>query len=87
MTISALWDRFFWSFVLLVFAAIVWLWYFDESQRYFPFGFLVGFAVGGAYFVKGLRDMRATARRIQKAVAEAEQAAAMARMDEEPRDA
>ena len=31
MTISALWDRFFWAFVLLVFAAIVWLWFFGES--------------------------------------------------------
>lgn len=84
MTISALWDRFFWAFVLLVFAAIVWLWFFGESQRYFPWGLLVGLAIGTTYFAIGVRNMRAEARRVERAVADAEAAAALARMEEEP---
>jgi preprotein translocase subunit SecF len=84
MTISALWDRFFWAFVLLVFAAIVWLWFFGESQRYFPWGLLVGLAVGTTYFAIGVRNMRAEARRVERALAEAEAAGALARMEEEP---
>lgn len=87
MTISALWDRFFWSFVLVVFAAIVWLWFFDESQRYFPLGLLAGLAIGGAYFAKGVRDMRREARRIERAIAAAEAAGALARLEEERADA
>jgi peptidoglycan/LPS O-acetylase OafA/YrhL len=84
MTISALWDRFFWAFVLLVFAAIVWLWFFGESQRYFPWGLLTGVAVGTMYFAIGVRNMRAEARRVERAIADAEAAGALARLEEEP---
>lgn len=84
MTISALWDRFFWAFVLLVFAAIVWLWFFGESQRYFPWGLLAGLAIGTTYFAVGVRNMRAEARRIARAIADAEAAGALARLEEEP---
>jgi CobD/Cbib protein. len=84
MTISALWDRFFWAFVLLVFAAIVWLWFFGESQRYFPLGLLVGLAIAITYFSIGVRNMRAEARRVERAIADAEAAGALARLEEEP---
>lgn len=84
MTISALWDRFFWAFVLLVFAAIVWLWFFGESQRYFPWGLLVGLAIGTTYVATGVRNMRAETRRVERAIADAEAAGALARLEEEP---
>lgn len=84
MTISALWDRFFWAFVLLVFEAIVWLWFFGERQRYSPWGLLLGLAIGTTYFAIGVRNMRAEARRVERALAEAEAAGALARMEEEP---
>jgi hypothetical protein len=87
MTISALWDRFFWSFVLLVFEAIVWLWFFGESQRYSPWGLFVGLAIAITYFAIGVRSMRAEARRIERAIADAEAAGALARLEEEPTDA
>jgi preprotein translocase subunit SecF len=87
MTISALWDRFFWSFVLLVFAAIVWLWFFGESQRYFPWGLLVGLAVGSTYFAIGVRGIRAEVRRVERAIAAAEAVGALARLEGEPTDA
>ncbi len=84
MSFWTLWDRFFWSFVLLVAAAIVWLWWFGDSQRYLPWGLLVGLLIAGTYFVKGVRDMRARDRRIEKAIAEAEAAATAARLEGEP---
>jgi RsiW-degrading membrane proteinase PrsW (M82 family) len=87
MTISALWDRFFWGFVLLVFAAIVWLWFFGESQRYFPWGLLVGLAIGTTYFAIGVRNMRAESHRVERALADAEAAGALARLEEELPDA
>jgi hypothetical protein len=87
MTISALWDRFFWAFVLLVAAAIVWLWFFGDRQRYFPWGLLVGLAIGTTYFALGVRNMRAQARRVERAIADAEAAGALARLEEELPDA
>jgi hypothetical protein len=79
MTISALWDRFFWSFMLMVFAGLVWLQVVGDSVRYMPFGLLAGLIVGGAYFAIGVRAMLAARRRADLAVAEAEATAAAAR--------
>jgi hypothetical protein len=62
----------------------VWLWFFGESQRYFPWGLLVGLAIATTYFSIGVRNMRAEARRVELAIADAEAAAALARLEDGP---
>jgi hypothetical protein len=79
MSIAVLWDRFFWSFMLMVFAGLVWLKVVGVGARYLPFGLLTGLIVGGAYFVIGVRSMLAARRKADLAVADAEGAAAAAR--------
>lgn len=85
MSISALWDQFFWSFMLTVFAGLLWLKVLGDEARYLPFGLLTGLVVGGIYFVLGVRAMLAVRRRADEAVARAEGAAAAARsLDVDP---
>lgn len=79
MSIATLWDRFFWSFMLMVFAGLVWVWFFGESVRYFPFGLLTGLAVGGAYFAKGVRGLVSRDRVQREAIGRADTAAEAAR--------
>lgn len=79
MSIAVLWDRFFWSFMLMVFAGLVWLKVLGDGARYLPLGLLTGLLVGGTYFVLGVRTMLATQRRTREAVELAEGAAASAR--------
>lgn len=76
MSLATLWDRFFWSFMLLVFCGAVWLLVFDDRVRYFPGGLIVGLVVGGSYFVIGVRSLRARDRALERAVEEADRAAA-----------
>lgn len=79
MSIAALWDRFFWSFMLMVFVGLVWLKVVGDGARYLPFGLLTGLLVGGSYFALGVRGMLVAQRQADMAVAEAEGAAAAAR--------
>lgn len=79
MSFATLWDRFFWSFMLLVFCGAAWLVILDDSVRYFPGGLLLGLAVGGGYFLIGVRGLRARDRDLERAIAEADRTAAEAR--------
>jgi hypothetical protein len=47
-------------------------------------GLLVGLAIAITYFSIGVRNMRAEARRVERAIADAEAAGALARLEEEP---
>lgn len=87
MSIAALWDRFFWSFMLLVFAGLMWLLLIGDRARYLPFGLLTGLLIGGAYFVRGVRAMREANRRTDAAAAQADAAAAELRRQGDDRDA
>lgn len=82
MSFSTLWDRFFWSFMLLVFAGIVWLWLWGDSVRYLPFGLLTGLVLGGGYLAIGVRKLRAGDVAMREAIDRAEVAAADARQTE-----
>lgn len=85
MSIAALWDRFFWSFMLTVFAGLLWLKVLGDGARYLPFGLLTGLIVGGSYLALGVRAMLVMRRRAHQAVAQAEGAAAAARsLDVDP---
>ena len=79
MSFSTLWDRFFWSFMLLVFTGIVWLIVFDDSVRYFPWGLVLGLVVGGTYLLIGIRRMRAQDRALRRSIEDAELTARAAR--------
>lgn len=87
MSIAVLWDRFFWSFMLVVFAGLVWLLLVGDRARYLPLGLLTGLLIGGAYFVRGVRAMRAAIRRTDAAGAEADAAAAELRRQGDDMDA
>lgn len=85
MSIAALWDRFFWSFMLMVFAGLIWLKLVGDGARYLPLGLVTGLIIGGGYFALGVRGMLAARQAARRAVAKAEGAAAAARsLDVDP---
>lgn len=55
---SEVWDRFFWSFMVTVFVAIVWMKYLQDSARFESVGWIVAVLVGLLWFWRGLRKLR-----------------------------
>ncbi len=58
MSVSAIWDRFWWSLMLALLVGLLWLKFIDPVFPYIIFGFLLSGVIGGSYFVTGIRKMR-----------------------------
>ncbi len=56
---SEIWDRFFWSFMVTVFVALLWMKFLQDEIRFESGGYLVAIGVGVFWFWRGLRKLRA----------------------------
>ncbi|MDJ0959949.1 MAG: hypothetical protein QNJ88_04765 [Acidimicrobiia bacterium] len=61
---SEVWDRFFWSFMVTVFASLVWMKFLQDSMRFEDGGWVVAIIIGVLWFWRGIRKLqRATESR------------------------
>jgi hypothetical protein len=56
---SAVWDRFFWSFLVTVFAGLLWMKFLQDQIRFESGGWVVAIGIGLLWFWRGLRKLRA----------------------------
>lgn len=56
---SEIWDRFFWSFMVTIFVALVWMKFLQDVVSFESAGFVVAIGVGVFWFWRGLRKLRA----------------------------
>jgi len=74
MSLSALWDRFYWALMLAIFVGLLWLKFLDARIACMGPGLLVAVLVGGAYFGIGVTRMRRARRQELEAERQAEDA-------------
>jgi hypothetical protein len=55
---SDVWDRFFWSFMVTVFVAIVWMKFLQERIRFEDGGWIVAVTIGLLWFARGVQKLR-----------------------------
>lgn len=58
MSFVDIWDRFFWSLLVFIFASILWLKFVDPVISYSLLGAIVSAVIGGIYFYIGIRKMK-----------------------------
>ncbi len=57
LSISEIWDRFWWSLMIAIFIGLLWLKFLDPFVACIGAGLVVSVAAGLTYFVIGLRKM------------------------------
>jgi membrane protein YdbS with pleckstrin-like domain len=57
MSISAIWDRFWWSLILTVASGLIWLKFIDPVVPCVSMGLIICIAIGMLYFILGIRKM------------------------------
>jgi hypothetical protein len=55
MSLADIWERFFWSVLVVIFVGLVWLKYLDPVVPCVGPGLIVAIIVGGIYFYLGWR--------------------------------
>ncbi|MEA3510434.1 MAG: hypothetical protein U9R51_03260 [Actinomycetota bacterium] len=55
---SAVWDRFFWSFMVTIFVGLVWMKFLQETARFESVGYIVAIGIGMLWFWRGIRRLR-----------------------------
>ena len=63
MSLAAIWDRFWWSLMLTIFAGALWLKFVDPLGPNVRIGIAVASVIGAAYFAIGLSRMIRQKRR------------------------
>jgi hypothetical protein len=61
MSLADLWDRFFWSIMVTIFAGLLWLKFLEPYAPCIGPGLVVALIFGGIYFYLGFRRMRQAA--------------------------
>ncbi|MGD2143368.1 MAG: hypothetical protein PVF54_02705 [Anaerolineae bacterium] len=67
MSIADIWDRFFWSVIIVIFVGLVWLKFLDPVAACVGPGLIVALIVGGIYFYAGWRRATQKAQKDQGA--------------------
>jgi uncharacterized membrane protein YjgN (DUF898 family) len=62
MSLADLWDRFFWSIMVTIFAGLLWLKFLEPYAPCIGPGLVVALVIGSIYFYLGFRQMRQSAR-------------------------
>lgn len=55
MSLADIWERFFWSVLIVIFVGLVWLKFLDSKVACVGPGLIVAAIVGGIYFYLGWR--------------------------------
>jgi len=57
MSIAAIWDRFWWSLMWMIFIGLVWLKFIDPIFPYIIVSFIISGTFGTVYFAVGIRRL------------------------------
>ncbi len=63
MSISAIWDRFWWSLMLTILTGLIWLKFIDPIVPCLSVGLILCVSVGVIFFAVGIRKMLQQKRR------------------------